>query len=99
MRLARVIGTVVSTVKNSPMDGKKILILKPIDPQGRTFGSTLIALDSVGSGVGENVYYVEGKEASFPWYPAEVPCDCSVVGILDEYNFQGQNVLPTTQRK
>lgn len=90
MRLARVIGTVVATVKNSPLEGKKILVLKPIDRHGNASGKSLVALDSVGAGIGENVYYVRGKEASFPWYPDEIPSDCSIVGILDKYNFEGR---------
>lgn len=88
MRLAQVVGTVVATVKNPPLQGKKILILKPIDRRGEASGKAFLALDSVGAGIGENVYYVRGKEASFPWYPDEVPSDCSIVGILDTYNFE-----------
>lgn len=88
MKLARVIGTVVSTMKNSSLEGKKILVLKPMDCKGNLMGKTLLALDSIGAGIGEDVYYVRGKEASFPWYPDEIPSDCAIVGILDHYNFE-----------
>jgi microcompartment protein CcmK/EutM len=88
MKLARVVGTVVCTVKNEPLEGKKILIIKPIDRNGNLTGQALLALDSVGAGTGEDVYYVRGKEAAFPWHPDELPADCSIVGILDRYNFQ-----------
>lgn len=88
MRLARVVGTIVSTAKDASLEGKKILILKPIDQQGNPKGKTLVALDSIGAGIGEEVYYVRGKEASFPWYPDEIPSDCSIVGLLDRSNFQ-----------
>lgn len=81
------VGTVVATIKDGALEGKKILIIQPIDSTGGLKGSTLVALDSVGAGVGENVYYTRGKEASFPWFPEEVPVDCSIVGILDSYNF------------
>ncbi|HEV3277396.1 MAG TPA: EutN/CcmL family microcompartment protein [Terriglobia bacterium] len=83
MLLARVIGNVVSTVKNDMLTGKKILILQPVDASGKDRGEKLLALDSVGAGAGETVYYCRGREASFPWYPDEVPADATIVGIVD----------------
>ncbi len=87
MKLAQVVGTVVSTAKDAPLLGKKLLVVQPIDRQGRPRGARLVALDSVGAGVGERVFYVRGKEAAFPWYPVDTPSDCSIVGILDQFNF------------
>lgn len=87
MRLAQVVGNVVSTVKNSPLEGKRIMVLQPIDRQGHPRGERVLALDAIGAGIGERVYYVRGKEASFPWFPEEVPSDCTIVGILDPVNF------------
>ena len=84
MFLARVAGNVVSTIKNPPLDGKKILVIQPIDKNGKDQGTQLIALDSVGAGAGETVYYCRGREASFPWYPDEVPTEATIVGIVDE---------------
>ena len=43
-------------------------------------------MDSVGAGVGETVFFVRGKEASFPWHPTEVPADAGIVGIVDHYS-------------
>lgn len=83
MRLARVIGTVVATAKNATLQGKKILLLKHVDEYGKVFGRAFLALDSVGAGTGETVYYVRGKEASFPFLPEEVPADAAIVGIVD----------------
>ncbi len=88
MRLARVVGTVVCTAKNSSLEGKKMLVIRLLDRYGETTEKSLIALDSVGAGVGEDVYCVHGKEASFPWHPTDLPADCTIVGILDPYNFQ-----------
>ena len=90
MLLARVLGNVVSTVKNQSLTGKKILILQPIDPMGADRGDRLLALDSVGAGAGETVYYCRGREASFPWYPEEVPVDATIVGIVDQVNIGGR---------
>ncbi len=89
MKLARVVGTVVATVKNPPLEGKKILVIEPIDRNGKRSGSRLVALDSVGAGVGERVFFVAGKEGAFPWHPQAPPSDCSIVGILDPHNFDG----------
>lgn len=87
MRLAQVVGTVVSSAKDIPLLGKKLLLLQPIDRQGRPHGRKLVGLDSVGAGVGERVFYVRGKEAAFPWHPTATPSDCTIVGILDQFNF------------
>jgi microcompartment protein CcmK/EutM len=86
MRLARVVGNVVSTVKNAPLHGKKILLLKHLDDRGDEIGRAFVALDSIGAGAGEVVYYVRGKEASFPFLPEEVPSDATIVGIVDSWD-------------
>ena len=86
MFLARVVGNVVATVKNSSLDGKKILIIQPIDKRGKDQGNKMLALDSVGAGAGETVYCCKGREASFPWLPDEVPTETSIVAIVDRIN-------------
>ncbi len=87
MNLAEVVGTVVATMKDPPLRGRRILLIKPIDRDGYSIGPVRVALDSVGAGPGERVFYVTGKEGSFPWSPDLVPSDCSIVGILDSENF------------
>ena len=84
MQLARVIGDVVATRKDENLTGLKLLILQPLAADGTNTGRTLIAVDSVGAGVGETVFFVRGKEASFPYYPTEVPADAGIVGIVDQ---------------
>ena len=86
MQLARVIGDVVSTRKAEGLTGLKLLILQPLAPDGQDVGRTLVAVDAVGAGVGERVFYVRGKEASFPFYPTEVPTDAGIVGIVDHWS-------------
>ena len=75
MQLAQVIGEVVATVKDPNLTGTKLLVLQPLAPDGSAAGRTLVALDSVGAGVGERVFFVRGREAAFPFYPAEPPTD------------------------
>jgi ethanolamine utilization protein EutN len=86
MQLARVIGEVVATVKDANLVGSKLLVLQPIAASGEPTGRTLVALDSVGAGVGENVFFVRGREAAFPFYPAEPPTDAAIIGIVDEWH-------------
>jgi ethanolamine utilization protein EutN len=86
VQLATVIGDVVTTRKDDNLIGVKLLVLQPIDPQGKPLGRTLVAVDSAGAGVGETVFFVRGKEASFPFYPTEVPTDAGVVGIVDHWD-------------
>ena len=86
MQLARVIGEVVSTIKDANLTGMKLLVLQPLTAAGESAGRTLVALDSVGAGVGENVFFVRGREAAFPFYPVEPPTDAAIVGIVDHWD-------------
>ena len=86
MQLARVIGEVVATVKDPNLAATKLLVLQPLATTGEPAGRTLVALDSVGAGVGEHVFFVRGREAAFPFYPAEPPTDAAIVGIVDHWN-------------
>ena len=86
MQLARVIGEVVAPIKDANLIGTTLLILQPLSTTGEPTGRTLVALDSVGAGVGENVFFVRGREAAFPFYPAEPPTDAAVIGIVDRWD-------------
>jgi ethanolamine utilization protein EutN len=83
MNLARVIGTVVASVKNEALSGRKILIVQNLDADLEPQGKPLVALDAVGAGVGELVFWCRGKEASFPFKRDSTPTDCTIVGIID----------------
>jgi ethanolamine utilization protein EutN len=86
MQLARVIGNVVATRKEPAFLGIKLLLIQPLNPDGQDAGRPLVAVDSVGAGVGERVFFVRGKEASFPFQPTEVPTDAGIVGIVDHWS-------------
>jgi len=86
MVLGRVIGNVVATMKNESLVGQRLLIVQPIDRNGRDKGKAIVALDSVGAGAGETIYWCRGKEASFPFLPVEVPTEATIVGIVDAIN-------------
>ena len=86
MMLGRVIGNVVCTMKNATLEGKKLLLVQPIDRHGRDKGRALVAVDSVGAGAGETIYWCRGREASFPFLPSETPTEATIVGIVDTIN-------------
>ena len=100
MQIARVIGTVVSTVKNGSLDGRKILLVQTLDADLKERGKPMIALDAVGAGVGELVFWCRGKEASFPFKRDETPTDCTIVGIIDSdaHVFQEKNSPEKAQK-
>jgi microcompartment protein CcmK/EutM len=86
MQLAKVIGDVVTTRKDENLSAMKLLVLQPLAADGTAAGRMLVAVDAVGAGVGETVFFVRGKEASFPFYPTEVPADAGIVGIVDHWD-------------
>jgi ethanolamine utilization protein EutN len=88
MQLARVIGDVVATRKDENLSGITLLVVQPLTPERQPAGRPLVAVDSIGAGVGEEVFFVRGKEASFPFYPIEPPVDASIVGIVDHWDVE-----------
>ena len=88
MQLARVIGDVVATRKDENLVGLKLLVVQPLTPERQPAGRPLVAVDAVGAGVGEDVFFTRGREASFPFYPSEPPVDASIVGIVDHWTVE-----------
>ncbi len=83
MQLARVIGTVVATIKNESLQGRKLLVVQSLNKDLKPQGKPMVAVDSVGAGVGELVFWCRGKEASFPFKRDDTPTDCTIVAIVD----------------
>jgi ethanolamine utilization protein EutN len=96
MKLGRVIGNVVCTIKTPSLAGQKLLLVQPLDRKGRDSGRPLVALDSVGAGAGETIYWCRGRESAFPFLPAEVPTEATIVGIVDSVNIPGQRFGPAS---
>lgn len=85
MYLGRVIGSVWSTAKDPRLNGQRLLVVQPVTPELEPAGKPLICTDGTRSaGAGELIYWVRGKEASFPFRPQEVPADTTIVAIVDE---------------
>jgi len=84
MQIAQVVGTVVSTQKHRKLEGAKLLLVQPQAPDGTPRGPTLLAIDSVGAGVGELVLVViEGKAAGDALGKKAAPVDAAIIGIID----------------
>jgi ethanolamine utilization protein EutN len=85
MQIGKVVGTVVLNNQNDTLNGVTLLLVQPMSSSREPVGRVIVAADSVGAGVGEDVFFVRGKEASFPFYPKEVPADAGIVGIVDHW--------------
>jgi ethanolamine utilization protein EutN len=93
MYLGRVIGCVWSTVKSPHLAGMRMLVVQPLTPELENTGRRIICTDWTGAGAGEIIYWVRGKEASFPFLPAEPPTDTTIVGIVDSVHLN-RNAAP-----
>ena len=84
MQLARVVGTLVATQKNAKLEGAKLLLVQPLGLDDRPRGTALLAIDSVGAGVGEKVLIVlEGRAAGEALGRKAAPVDAAIMGIVD----------------
>ena len=84
MNLAKVIGTIWATVKDEHLVESKIQIIQPLTEKGKKLGDPMAAVDTVGAGQGELVFYVTAREAGLPFRePLLTPVDAAIVGIVD----------------
>ena len=83
MLLAKIVGTVVATRKDPRLVSNKLLVVRPVDPRGKTDGGYLVAVDTVDAGVGETVLIVSGSSARMASGMKDCPVDAAIVGIID----------------
>ena len=84
MVIGRVVGTLVSTQKHGKLDSAKLLLVQPITLEGAPRGTAVLAIDSVGAGVGETVLVViEGRAAGAALRRKAAPVDAAIIGIVD----------------
>ncbi len=81
--IGKVVGTVVSTSKDVRLVGSKLLLIVPLSFNSGQVAYPLVAVDSVGAGIGETVLYVKGSTASRS-VAKDSPVDCAIVGIIDD---------------
>ena len=84
MIIARVVGNIVATQKHETHEGKKILLIQPLDLDGQPMGDVVVALDAVDAGIGDRVLAVqEGFSAMTSVGHVESPIDAAVIGVID----------------
>ena len=84
MILARVVGTVVATRKDPRLEGFKLLIVKPVSPEGKDEAGYVVAVDTVSAGIKDRVITVSGSSARMADGCKDRPVDTAIVGIVDE---------------
>ena len=92
MKLGRVIGRVVATLKHESLEGLKLLLVQPLDESGEPAGTALVAFDTARAGEGDTVLYESGKEAAQAnpngWFS---PADAAVLGVVDDVHRGGRS--------
>lgn len=83
MILAKVVGTVVATRKDDRLVSTKLLLARPVSPEGTLEGAHLVAVDTVDAGFGETVLIVSGSSARMASGLKDTPVDAAIVGIVD----------------
>ena len=83
MYLARVMGTVVATRKDDRLEGFKLLVVQPVDPEGNDAGNPVVAVDTVSAGFTETVLVVTGSSARMTTRTKDCPVDAAIIGIVD----------------
>jgi microcompartment protein CcmK/EutM len=90
MLLGKIVGTVVATRKDPRLVSNKLLVVRPVDPQGKPQGHHLVAVDTVDAGVGETVLVVSGSSARMAAGMKDCPVDAAIVGIIDQIEMHEQ---------
>ena len=93
MLLAKVIGNVVATRKDESLVGVKLLVMQPIDADGRENGTPFVAVDGVGAGYDEVVFYARAKEGAMALPNPTAPVDAGITGIIDRLDYRPQAAL------
>ena len=90
MLLARVVGTVVSSQKESSMEGLRFMLVQPVDVDSNATGTPVVAVDAVGAGTGEYILYAAGSSARQTRMTDKRPCDAVIMAIVDNWEVGGE---------
>jgi ethanolamine utilization protein EutN len=88
MKLGKVIGNVVSTIKHESFEGIKLLLVQPIDEKFKSTGDPIVAFDMISSSEGQIIFYETSKEAGRVLENKFNPCDAAIMGIVDSLNLE-----------
>ena len=89
MQLAKVVGTVVASQKETSLEGLKLLLVRPVDEEGRETGNHLVAADAVGAGPEEMVLIASGSSARQTRLTDKRPVDAVIMAIVDSWSIGG----------
>ncbi len=92
MQLGRVVGTVVSTVKEPRMKGLKLQVVRLLDEQGKESGGYQVAVDAVGAGHDDVVLFAGGSSARQTELTDGKPTDATIMAIIDSWDVGGRVV-------
>ena len=92
MNLGRVTGTLVASRKEPLLEGLALLVVRQLDETGAQKGGYVVAVDSVGAGVGEVVLYASGSSARQTAVTKDKPCDAVIMAIVDQWDIDGETV-------
>ncbi|GMQ98438.1 MAG: EutN/CcmL family microcompartment protein [Acidimicrobiia bacterium] len=92
MNLGMVTGTLVASRKEELMEGLPLLVVRQLTENGTAAGGYVIAVDSVGAGVGEVVLYASGSSARQTSVTKDKPCDAVIMAIVDQWDLDGETV-------
>ena len=90
MRIALVIGSTISTIKDEVIRGRKLLIVRDADTAGKPTGDPYIAVDTVSAGTGDLVMVTDGSSARFTSQTTDAPVDAVIVGVIDSLEMSGK---------
>jgi microcompartment protein CcmK/EutM len=92
MRLGRIVGTVVSTRKDPSLASLKLMIVENVSTSLEREGGYVVAVDSVGAGMGEVILYASGSSARLTAVTKDRPVDAVIMAIVDSYDVDGRSV-------
>lgn len=92
MKLGRIVGSVVSTRKDPSLESLKLLVVENLGTNLETEGGYVVAVDSVGAGVGEVILYATGSSARQTKITRDRPVDAVIMAIVDSFDVEGRNV-------
>ena len=91
MKLGRIVGTVVASRKDPSLDSLKLLIVINLSTTLEREGGYVVAVDSVGAGVGEVILYATGSSARQTAVTKDRPVDAVIMAIVDSFDIEGRS--------
>ena len=96
MLLGRVVGTLVASRKDEGLSGQRFLVVRELGSDGKETGGHVVAVDSVGAGIGEVVLWASGSSARQTETTRDRPCDAVIMAIVDSWEVGGEEIYRKT---